>query len=92
MDELIHQQTSKIGLIAAEIAKTLSSPELATRQNVVMLHAKLEAWRLEVPAMLQIPTLTSNNPPEMTLYQRRAILMVHVRFKIRFQGSQANHL
>lgn len=78
MDEIIHQQTSKVGLIAAEIAKTLAAPELATRENVAMLHTKLENWRLEVPTMLQIPTLTSANPPELTLYQRRAILMVHV--------------
>lgn len=78
MDELIHTQTSKVGLIAAEIAKTLASPELATRENISMLTHKLEAWRVAVPTMLQIPTLTSSNPPDMTLYQRRAILMVHV--------------
>lgn len=78
MDELIHTQTSKIGLIAAEIAKTLSSPELATRENITGLTRKLESWRSEVPLMLQIPTLTSSNPPLLDLYTRRAILMVHV--------------
>jgi hypothetical protein len=79
IDELIHTQTSKIGLIAAEIAKTLSSPELTTQENVTMLTQKLETWRQEVPLMLQIPTLTSSNPPNVNTYQRRAILMVHVR-------------
>ena len=79
VDELIHTQTSKIGLIAAEIAKTLASPELATRENVSMLAQKLESWRMDVPVLLQIPTLTSSNPPDLTLYQRRAVLMVHVR-------------
>jgi hypothetical protein len=78
LHELIHIQTSKIGLIAAEIAKTMVSPELATRENVTMLTHKLEAWRNEVPLMLQIPTLTSSNPTNMDLFQRRAILMVHV--------------
>jgi hypothetical protein len=78
IDELIHTQTSKIGIIAAEIARTLSSPELATRDTITMLTGKLDAWRLEVPLMLQIPTLTSNEPPSLDVYQRRAILMVHV--------------
>lgn len=78
VDELIHTQTSKIGLIAAEIAKTMAAPELVSRENITMLTQKLEAWRKEVPPMLQIPTLTSSNPPDVTLYQRRAILMVHV--------------
>jgi hypothetical protein len=78
IDELIHIQTSKVGLVAAEIAKTLSSPELATKENVAILTHKLETWRLEVPLMLQIPTLTSTQPPSLNMYQRRAILMVHV--------------
>jgi hypothetical protein len=78
IDELIHAQTSKIGLIAAEIAKTLAAPELATRDNVHMLTQKLETWRNEVPLILQLPTLTSKGPSELSLYQRRAILMVHV--------------
>lgn len=79
MDELIHLQTCKIGLVAAEITKTLAAPELATRENVAMLANKLEMWRIEVPLKLQIPSLTSDNPTELNLYQRRAILMVHVR-------------
>ncbi|KAF2794029.1 hypothetical protein K505DRAFT_361488 [Melanomma pulvis-pyrius CBS 109.77] len=76
IDELIHTQTSKIGLIAAEIAKTLASPEMVTRENIDMLNGKLETWRLEVPPMLQLPMLTSSNPPNLTLYQRRATLMI----------------
>lgn len=82
IDELIHIQTSKIGLIAAEIAKTLAAPELATRENVAMLTQKLETWRLEVPLILQLPTLTSMAPSDLSLYQRRAILMVHVRTEL----------
>ncbi|KAJ4361744.1 hypothetical protein N0V95_001637 [Ascochyta clinopodiicola] len=80
IDELIHTQTSKIGLIAAEIAKTLAAPELATRENVDMLTRKLEVWRVEVPLILQLPTLTSETPSELSLYQRRAILMVHIMY------------
>ncbi|KAF2737426.1 hypothetical protein EJ04DRAFT_488080 [Polyplosphaeria fusca] len=80
VDEMIHIQTSKIGLVAAEIAKTLASPESVTRENIGMLAGKLEKWRLEVPLIMQMPTLTSNNPPDMTLYQRRAILMVHIMY------------
>jgi hypothetical protein len=79
-DELIHAQTSKVGLIAADIAKTLDSPELVTRENIKMLTARLEIWQAELPSTLQIPALTSSNPLEMTLHQRRAILMVHVSF------------
>lgn len=78
IDELIYVQTSKIGLIAAEIAKTLAAPELATRDTVDMLTQKLETWRTEVPLILQLPTLTSEAPSDLSLYQRRAILMVHV--------------
>jgi len=78
IDELIHAHVSKVGLIAAEIATTLDSPELVTHENIKMLTAKLEAWRAEVPRTLQIPALTSNNPPDLTVYQRRAVLMVHV--------------
>ncbi|UPX20046.1 uncharacterized protein EKO05_0010292 [Ascochyta rabiei] len=80
IDELIHTQTSKVGLIAAEIAKTLAAPELATRENVDMLTRKLEIWRTEVPLILQLPTLTSEVPSELSLYQRRAILMVHIMY------------
>lgn len=76
--EQIHVQTSKVGLIAAEIAKILAAPELATHENIQMLNEKLEKWRSEVPSSLTIASLTSPNPPPMTLYQRRAILMVHV--------------
>lgn len=78
IDEQIHTQTSKVGLIAAEIAKTMASPELATSENIAMLTGKLEAWRLELPLMLQFSMLTSDNPPNLSLHQRRAILMVHV--------------
>lgn len=94
VDELIHSQTSKIGLIAAEISKTLAAPEFATRENVLMLTQKLEAWRMDMPVELQIPTLTSDNPPELTMYQRRAILMVHVSYTMalfrRIMLHQAN--
>ena len=79
-EELIHTETSKVGLIAAEIARTLSAPELATRENVALLTQKLEAWRVEVPHRLQIETLTMNTPSDLDIYQRRAILMVHVSF------------
>jgi len=78
IDELIHAQMSKIGLIAAEIAKTLASPDVATRENISTLAQKLEHWRMGVPIMMQIPTLTSENPPDLTRFQCRAILMVHV--------------
>jgi hypothetical protein len=78
MDELIHAQTSKIGLIAADIARILVAPELATRENVAMLTQKLDKWRQEVPHMLQIENLTSAAPTSLGLYERRAILMVHV--------------
>jgi hypothetical protein len=78
IDELIHTQTSKIGIIAAEITRAMSSPELATRDNITLLSKKLEAWRVEVPSMLQIPSLTSADPAVVDPYQRRAILMVHV--------------
>ncbi|KAF1848868.1 uncharacterized protein K460DRAFT_375638 [Cucurbitaria berberidis CBS 394.84] len=80
IDELIHTQTSKITLIAADIAKTLASPELATRENIAILNQKLDGWRIQVPLTLQIPALTSPNPPDLTLYQRRAILMVHIMY------------
>lgn len=80
IDELIHTQTSKIGLIAAEIAKTLAAPELTTRENITMLTQKLEHWRMEVPLMLQIPALTSNTSSDITVFQRRAILMVHIMY------------
>ena len=71
-------QTSKIGLVAAEISKAIATPELATRENIQMLADRLKIWQSEVPPMLSIASLTSPNPPPMTLYQRRAILMVHV--------------
>ncbi|KAH7383778.1 hypothetical protein BKA66DRAFT_511872 [Pyrenochaeta sp. MPI-SDFR-AT-0127] len=80
VDDLIHIQTSKIGLVAAEIAKTLASPELATQENVAMLTRKLDTWRLELPPTMQVLTLTSSNPPNLTLYQRRAILMIHIMY------------
>ncbi|KAL6705020.1 hypothetical protein ACN47E_007423 [Coniothyrium glycines] len=80
IDELIHFQVCKIGLIAADIAKTLASPEAATRDNVSTLQLRLEAWRLEMPLMLQIPTLTSTTPPDLNTYQRRAIFMVHIMY------------
>ncbi|KAJ4299067.1 hypothetical protein N0V90_004311 [Kalmusia sp. IMI 367209] len=80
IDEQIHMQTSKIGLVAADIAKVLGSPEMATRENIHKLADKLEIWRSEVPQMLTIASLTSPNPPSMTLYQRRAILMVHIMY------------
>ncbi|KAF2020225.1 hypothetical protein BU24DRAFT_135558 [Aaosphaeria arxii CBS 175.79] len=80
MDETIHIQTSKINLVAAEISKTLASPELVTRANIDMLISKLEAWRAEVPPALQLAVLTSNTLSSLTLYQRRAILMVHIMY------------
>ena len=79
MDDLIHIQTSKIGLIAAEIAKTLASPESTTRTNIDGLTHKLEVWQSELPVVLQMATLTSPHSPNLTLYQRRAVFMVHVR-------------
>jgi hypothetical protein len=78
IDELIHIQTSKINLIAAEVSKTLNSPELATKGNITLLTHRLEQWRVEVPHALQIPTLLSGETQDLTLYQRRAIFMVHV--------------
>jgi hypothetical protein len=78
MDELIHTQTCKVGLVAAEIARTLSSPESTTKENVSILTQKLETWRQEVPLILQIASLMSNESSDLDMYQRRAILMVHV--------------
>jgi hypothetical protein len=71
-------QTSKIGLVAMDIAKALVSSELVTHENVTKLAQRLESWRLELPPILQIPTLTSVSPSNVHLYQRRAILMLHV--------------
>jgi hypothetical protein len=51
---------------------------MTTRDNIERLAQKLERWRVEVPAELQISALTSANPPTLTLFQRRAILMLHV--------------
>ena len=78
LDEQIHVQTSKIGLVAAEIAKAIATPESATKEKIQMLANELEMWRQQVPSLLSIASLTSAIPPPMTLYQRRAILMVHV--------------
>jgi hypothetical protein len=89
MDELIHVQTSNIGLVAAEIARTLAASELATRENVAMLTQKLDTWRQEVPQLLQIDSLTSTAPSSLNLYQRRAILMVHVRNPITYPDRRA---
>ncbi|KAF9728747.1 hmg box protein [Paraphaeosphaeria minitans] len=80
LDEQIHVQTSRIGLVAADISKALSSPEMVTRDTIQTLADQLERWRSEVPQMLSIGSLTSPNPPPMTLYQRRAILMVHIMY------------
>ncbi|KAF1972615.1 hypothetical protein BU23DRAFT_580742 [Bimuria novae-zelandiae CBS 107.79] len=80
LEEQIHSQTSKVGLLAADIANALGSPEVATKANIQALADKLERWRLELPPMLSIASLTSPNPPPMTLYQRRAILMAHVMY------------
>ncbi|KAF2707964.1 hypothetical protein K504DRAFT_383608 [Pleomassaria siparia CBS 279.74] len=79
-DELIHTQSSRIGLIAGEIVKQLASPELVTRECIDMLTAKLETWRMEVPSMLQIPIITSDNPSDLTCFQRGAILLVHIMY------------
>jgi hypothetical protein len=79
MNDMIHTQTSKINLIAAEVAKTLASPELATEANITLLTRKLEQWRQDVPYSLQIPTLLSSEAQDLDKYQRRAIFMVHVR-------------
>jgi hypothetical protein len=80
INALVHTQTSKVGLIAAEIAKTLASPRLATRENINTLTQKLQAWHNQIPPMLKMQTLidVASCPPSMTFYQRRAILMVHV--------------
>lgn len=83
---MIHIQTSKIGLVAAEITKTVSSPEMVTRENLDILARKLETWRVEVPPALQFASLTSADPPNLTLYQRRAVLMVHVRLLLLHLG------
>jgi hypothetical protein len=80
VDELIHTQSSKINLIAAEVAKTLASPKLTTKGNITLLTQKLEQWRQEVPYALQIPTLLSSEAQDMTVYQRRAIFMVHIMY------------
>jgi hypothetical protein len=80
IDELIHMQTSKINLIAAEVAKTLASPELATKGNITMLTMKLEKWREEVPHALQIPALLSSEAQDLTIFQRRAVFMVHIMY------------
>ncbi|KAG9185114.1 hypothetical protein G6011_07658 [Alternaria panax] len=72
--------TSKINLVAAEVAKTLASPELATKRNITMLTMKLEKWREEVPHSLQISTLLSSEAQDLTIYQRRAVLMVHIMY------------
>ncbi|RAR05730.1 hmg box protein [Stemphylium lycopersici] len=80
VDELIHMQSSKINLIAAEVAKTLASPKLTTKGNITLLTQKLEQWRQEVPYALQIPTLLSSESQDMTVFQRRAIFMVHIMY------------
>ncbi|CAN9429621.1 unnamed protein product [Alternaria alternata] len=80
IDELIHVQISKINLIAAEVAKTLASPELTTKGNITMLATKLENWREEIPHALQIPTLLSSEAQDLTVYQRRAVFMVHIMY------------
>ena len=86
INELIHAQISKINLIAAEVAKTLASPELANRGNISTLTQKLEQWRQEVPHALQMPTLLSSEGQNLTVFQRRAIFMLHVS-KSQFPAS-----
>jgi hypothetical protein len=78
LDQQIHVQASRIGLVAADVGKALASPELVTRETIQNLTNQLEMWRSKVPPMLSLGSLTSANPPPMTLYQRRAMLMVHV--------------
>ena len=78
IDELIHIQTSKIGLVAAEISRTLASPELTTRASIDKLTQGLEIWQSELPVVLHMATLTSDHSPDLSLYQRRALFMIHV--------------
>lgn len=78
IDEQIHMQTSRVCLVAAEVSKTVASPDLATPENIAMMARKLEDWRRNVPFMLQLAALTSDHPTDLTLDQRRAMLMVHV--------------
>ncbi|KAF2005994.1 hypothetical protein P154DRAFT_518226 [Amniculicola lignicola CBS 123094] len=80
IEEAIYHTTSQVGLIAAEIAKTLAAPELTTRDNIDALAHKLERWRTNLPPILQLSSLTSGEPTELTIYQKRAILMVHILY------------
>ncbi|KAF2196467.1 hypothetical protein GQ43DRAFT_383250 [Delitschia confertaspora ATCC 74209] len=80
LEEAIHALTSKIGLISAEIARAMVSPDLTTRETITPLKRKLETWRNEVPDMLQISTLMVSDTPHLTLYQRRSMLLVHTLY------------
>ncbi|KAF2748293.1 hypothetical protein M011DRAFT_400755 [Sporormia fimetaria CBS 119925] len=80
IEELVQTQTSKIGLVAAEIGKTLASPDAATRTNIDMLAQKLEAWRRAVPRPLQLEVVTTSNPANLSVDQKRAVLLVYILY------------
>jgi hypothetical protein len=78
LDEVVQAQISSVSLIAAEISHTLAAPKVITRAEITRLSQKLEAWRAQVPPPLQFGALTSGQPNNFSLFEKRAILMVHV--------------
>jgi len=79
VNELIHCQALQVVLIAAEISTNLSIGGRTNYMTINYLGDKLDAWHAELPRGLQLSTLVSNDS-SLNLYQKRAILMVHVLY------------
>ncbi|KAK7517574.1 hypothetical protein IWZ03DRAFT_376510 [Phyllosticta citriasiana] len=81
MNDAIHAQGSKIGLVSRDIAE-LTVHQAATdvrAEHISKLTAKLDAWYNELPETMHLATLIDQNKYSVVnFFQRRAILMLHM--------------
>ncbi|KAK8233585.1 hypothetical protein HDK77DRAFT_246747 [Phyllosticta capitalensis] len=81
MNDAIHAQGSKIGLVSRDIAE-LTVHQAATdvkAEHIAKLTEKLDAWYNELPATMHLSTLIDQNKySSVNFFQRRAILMLHM--------------
>jgi hypothetical protein len=78
VNDAIHHHISSISLIAAEIVKSLNTREDVAPGHINVLTTKLDAWYRDLPPMMHLENVTSNQASAVSFYQQRSILMTHV--------------
>ncbi|KAF2754887.1 hypothetical protein EJ05DRAFT_513804 [Pseudovirgaria hyperparasitica] len=78
LEDMIQDQVNRIGLLCVRIAVDVKSHDVPNVHEIRAHMEKLEMWYRQLPAIMRIATLNSEQSEIFSHFQKRSVLLVHI--------------